>query len=412
MTDISHFSEDQKHAWDLLQTEGNVFVTGEAGSGKSFLIREFMRGKDPKKFPILASTGAAAVLIGGRTFHSYLGLGIMEGGKDATVGRALQDRKLVLRLKKTEGLLFDEVSMLSGETLDAAETICRFARESVEPWGGLRVVAVGDFAQLPPVHNGYGPKGWAFLHPVWRRSQFQSVVLKQNMRSADSDFLSVLNKIRAGAMTEDVERFLNQRKMDGDDVFEGTRLFARRNQTDAFNNNELDKLDTQMFCFPTVYGGQERFVTQLRKNSPLGEELFIKVGALVMLRQNDPKQRWVNGSTGYVRDINPSEITIELLSGRTVKVEKVTYSMLNAEGVPVAHATNFPLSLAYAATIHKAQGMTLDRVMVNLSNLWEPGQAYVAVSRAVDPKGLRVEAWSPNSIKADPLVQRFYESLV
>lgn len=370
-----------------------------------------MRDKDPKKFPVLASTGAAAVLVGGRTFHSFMGLGIMEGGKDATLMRALKDRRLIARLKKTQGFILDEVSMLSGETLDAAESICRHARESEEPWGGLRVIAVGDFAQLPPVQRFGGPRKWAFLHRVWERTNFKSVVLKQNMRSEDPEFLSILNEIRQGLVSDRVSEFLNLKKLAADDFFEGTRLFPRREQTEAFNTNELEKLDTQMYCFPASYSGQERFVEQLKKHTPLPEELFIKVNALVMMRQNDPKQRWVNGSTGYVREISKSEITVELLNGRTVKVEPVTFSLLNAEGLPVAGVTNFPITLAYAATIHKAQGMTLDKLMVNLSQLWEPGQAYVAISRVVDPKNLRVEDWSPSSFKFDPIVQKFYETL-
>lgn len=339
MTNTFEFTPDQDKAWMLLLGDENVFITGEAGSGKSFLIREFMRDKDPRKFPVLASTGAAAVLVGGRTFHSFMGLGIMEGGKDATLMRALKDRRLVTRLKKTNGFILDEVSMLSGETLDTAEAICRHARESEEPWGGLRVIAVGDFAQLPPVQRFGGPRKWAFLHRVWERSNFKSVVLKQNMRSEDPEFLSILNEIRQGQVSEKVTQFLNQKKIEADDAFEGTRLFPRRNQTDAFNANELEKLDTQMYCFPAVYSGQERFVEQLKKHTPLPEELFIKINALVMLRQNDPKQRWVNGSTGYVREISKSEITIELLNGRTVKV-------FHSQVFRIDHSTDRHISLA------------------------------------------------------------------
>ncbi len=406
-----YFSDDQNLAWKLLQGEDNLFITGEAGSGKSFLIREFIKDKDPKRFPVLASTGAAAVLVGGRTFHSFMGLGIMEGGKDATLMKALKDRRLVLRLKKADGIVIDEVSMLSGLTLDTAETVCRFARESEEPWGGLRVIAVGDFAQLPPVQGYNQRRDWAFTNSVWRKSAFTSVVLRQNMRSTHSAFLSVLNDIRKGDVSENVERFLNQRKMAFDESLEGTRLFPRRNQTDAYNNNELEKLNTQIFCFPSIYSGQQRFIEQLKKHSPLSDELFLKEGALVMFRQNDPKQRWVNGSTGHVREITKNEITIELLNGRIVRVEPTSFSLLNAEGQTVASVTNFPLSLAYAATIHKAQGMTLDRLTVDLKNLWEPGQAYVAISRIIDPENLSVADWDPQSVKTDPIVQQFYASL-
>jgi ATP-dependent DNA helicase PIF1 len=170
-------------------------------------------------------------------------------------------------------------------------------------------------------------------------------------------------------------------------------------------------LPGEMICFPAVYSGQTRSIEQLKKNSPLPEELWLKHNALVMLRQNDPKGRWVNGSTGHVRQIEANEIRIELLNGRHVSIEPVTFSMLNAEGATMAAVTNFPITLAYAATIHKAQGMTLDRLMVNLNSLWEPGHAYVAISRVIDPANLRVEAWQPSSIKADPIVEEFYRGL-
>lgn len=130
------FTEDQLRALDVLHKPGNVFITGEAGSGKSFVIRHFHRSLNAKTFPILASTGAAAVLVGGRTFHSFMGLGIMEGGVDATVRRAVSDRRVVSRLKKAEGIIIDEVSMISGPALRAAEHICRIARSHEDlPWG-------------------------------------------------------------------------------------------------------------------------------------------------------------------------------------------------------------------------------------------------------------------------------------
>lgn len=404
-------SEDQSRAWEALQSQDNVFITGEAGSGKSFVIRQFMKGKSTKTFPILASTGAAAVLVGGRTFHSFMGLGIMEGGAKATLLRAQNDRSLRKRLNQADGIIVDEISMLSGVTLEVAEKICQMHRENLAPWGGLRVIAVGDFAQLPPVQSGGGSRHWAFLDPVWQKTNFKSVVLKQNMRTGDSEFLEILNEIRLGKVTSRVEMFLNRKQMDCDEGFEGTRLFPRRNQTDAFNNRELEKLPGETHTFPTVFSGNERHIEQLKKHSPLSEELVLKVNALVMLRQNDPKMRWVNGSTGYVRKITNSEVEVELLRGRIAVIERASFSLLNAEGIPLASAVNFPLSLAYAATIHKAQGMTLDRLVVDLNSLWEPGQAYVALSRIVDPIHLRVESWQPRSIKADPVVTEFYKNL-
>ena len=178
-------SPEQANALDLLRSGENVFLTGGAGSGKSFLIRHYMKEVDSQELPILASTGAAAVLLGGRTFHSFFGLGIMEGGPDATYERASKDNKLMARLRKVEGVIIDEISMIPGQALMIAEALSQKARESTLPWGGMRIIAVGDFAQLPPVTQT-GQRDWCFLSQVWKATGFQTVMLSHNQRvSAD-----------------------------------------------------------------------------------------------------------------------------------------------------------------------------------------------------------------------------------
>lgn len=409
----TEFTTSQKRALELLKSDCNVFLTGPAGSGKSFVIREFVRTQDVKQFPVLASTGAAAVLIGGRTFHSFMGLGIMEGGIDATVERALRDKRIVRRLKNISGFVLDEVSMISSETFEAAELICSLARgNTLQAWGGLKVIVVGDFNQLPPVEKFRSERSWAFKSSAWRKSQFVAAVLEKNMRSDNQHFLNILSLVRRGVVNEEVKDFLNKKTFDDFDFFDGTRLFPRRNQTEAYNLSELQKIDEEIKEFPSLYFGSQRYIEQLKKHSPLSEKLFLKKGCRVMLRYNDPKQRWVNGSTGRVEAIGDDEISIQLRSGRMVDIEKVSFNLLNAEGQVVATVTNFPLSLAYASTIHKAQGMTIDSsLLVNLKSLWEPGQAYVALSRITDADNLFIESWSASSIKTDPEVTNFYDNL-
>ena len=190
----------------LMESRENIFLTGGPGTGKSFLIRDYLDAC-PDKIPVVASTGIAAILIGGRTFHSFFGLGIMQGGVEAVVKKALKNSRLRKRLKKSETLVIDEVSMLSTETLDCAERIACRVRKSKEPWGGMRIIVVGDFAQLPPISRG-PEKEWCFLSKAWKRSRFKTVVLREVKRTEDADFLEVLEDIRWGKNTERVQTFL------------------------------------------------------------------------------------------------------------------------------------------------------------------------------------------------------------
>ena len=405
----AHFTPCQAQAHAALQGTQNIFITGGAGSGKSYLIRHFLSGQDHREFPMLASTGAASVLVGGRTFHSFFGLGVMEGGVEATVEKAAKNRQVVRRLKKIKGFIVDEVSMLSGQTLRAAEIISRRVRGNDLPWGGLRVVAVGDFAQLPPVERyGSTTRGWAFLDPVWEWSGFETQFLRTQTRCRDEEYMRVLSQVREGMVTPEVRAYLDSKVEIEPEDYTGTVLFPRREETERFNLRKLSALESKPEVFETMYSGDARSLAALKKYAPIPESLTLKLEALVMLRQNDPQGRWVNGTTGLIKRITPGRLTIELLNGRLIEIEKATFSMMDAEGEVVAAAINFPIQLAWATTIHKAQGATLDRMRVNLANLWEPGQAYVALSRLTLGQDLSIDRWDVKSIKVDPTVIQFY----
>lgn len=409
--DHEDLSPEQKVALEILQSGENVFVTGGAGSGKSYLIRHFMQELNPKVMPILASTGAAAVLLGGRTFHSFFGLGIMEGGPHETFQRVKEDNRLLRRLKEVEGIIIDEISMIPGKAFEVAESLARHARESSLPWGGMRIIVVGDFAQLPPVTRSGAQREWSFLSRIWEQSGFQLVELSQNQRTYDQTFLSVLNQVRHGKITTEVREYLDGKIREHDEEDETTRLFPRRDQSEFFNQKKLSQISTQEFKIPSIYLGDAKMVEALKKNSPILPEIVLKVGCRVLFLQNDPQKRWVNGTKGTVVDIAPDKITVEKETWRHVTVEKTQFSLQNAEGRTMASVINFPLTLAYATTIHKSQGATLDELWVDLSRLWEPGQAYVALSRLRSGDGLKLLAWNSKSILTDPAVGQFYSKM-
>lgn len=403
-------SAEQEHALEILRSGENVFLTGGAGSGKSYLIRHFMGELDPKQTPILASTGAAAVLLGGRTFHSFFGLGIMEGGVDATYERCCKDHRLLNRLKKVEGVIIDEISMIPGAALMIAEALAQKARDSKLPWGGMRVISVGDFAQLPPVTRS-GPRDWAFINETWQRSGFQVCQLSHNQRVQDNYFLDVLADVRYGKVTQRVFDFLSEKVRPHDEEDTGTRLFGRRDMSENFNQKKLGEINEVEVTIDSIYIGAEKFIETLMKMAPVPQKLTLKIGCRVIFLQNDPQKRWINGTRGTVTKIEMDKITVRKDGGREVNVDKTTFSLQDAEGNVTATVIQFPLTLAYATTIHKSQGATLDEVWCDLRSLWEPGQAYVALSRLRTAEGLKLVGWNPRSIIVDPKVLEFYQSI-
>jgi hypothetical protein len=391
----------------LLKGRENIFLTGGPGTGKSFLISEYLK-RSPGKIPVLASTGSAAILLRGRTFHSFFGLGIMQGGPKVVIERALRNRRLKRRLKDLSAVIIDEVSMLSQEALDSAEKIVRAFRKCSLPWGGLRVIAVGDFAQLPPISRGF-ERSWCFLGEAWARSRFQKIILGEVKRTQDAEFLQVLEEIRWGKVSPKVEAFLNERLMtNGNAGKEVPHLFPRRAETEIYNKIRLSEIPHPVNAYSTQYEGDPKYVERLAKDAPIPRVLELKQNALIMLRVNDPKGKFVNGTIGRIIKIEEDALIIKA-RGQKIKVEPFTFTLLNAEGQEAAMARNFPVNLAYASTIHKVQGTTLDRIHVSLNRLWEPGQAYVALSRARSGQAITLMGWDRSSIKADPRVKAFYQ---
>ncbi|MES2768659.1 MAG: DEAD/DEAH box helicase [Bdellovibrionota bacterium] len=405
-------TECQQNAMELLNKSENIFLTGVAGSGKSFLLQHFLKDKNSKTHPVVASTGAAAVLVKGVTFHSFFGLGILEGGPEKTIQRALKDGRLKKRINTVDTIIIDEISMIPGVAFEVAENICREVRKSQVPWGGIRIIAVGDFGQLPPVSIGGKEKDWAFQNHTWENSNFQVAYLKTIMRSTDEKFLRVLNFIRNGQVNFEVNEFLNSKIKKPTDDFTGTILFSHRNSVEDYNLTKLSNLKGDLLTFKTAYSGSSKFLEAIKKASPVPEVLQLKIGALVMIRKNDPQGAYVNGTLGTVKSAKEGELRVEMLNGNTAKLEPETFSYMNAEGEVVAAAENFPVNLAWATTIHKSQGITLDAATIDLSRVFEAGQAYVALSRVKSSDALFLSGWNPNAIRASAEVKNFHSQIL
>lgn len=408
----NQLNDEQSQALEILLEENNVFLTGAAGTGKSFLIREYLN-EVGHKTPVVASTGAAAVLVGGCTFHSFFGLGILQGGVEKTVAKALKDKRLVDRILNTKEIIIDEISMIDPEAFYAAEQICRFVLNMEKPFGGLKIIAVGDFYQLPPIQKN-NVSFWLFQTQTWANLEFKIINLKQIMRTEDEDFIKALNFIRKGECPDFVNSYFSNKKAPSKKDFSGTVLFGKRMHVENFNNEKLKKIDQPENIYESEIIIKPKSKISLEKAiqvSPLPERISLKVGALVMIRKNHPFGHYVNGTLGNVEYMDAEIVKVKTLGGSSIEFTKESFEILNADGELEATIKNFPISLAWASTIHKAQGASIDLISVDLKGLWERGQAYVALSRAKSAAGLFIENWDPKYIKSDPRVKSFYDSL-
>lgn len=395
------FSDSQKQAYDVLMHGiDNVFITGDAGTGKSYLINAYCREKNKTVYR-LASTGMAAMIVNGRTFHSFFGLGICEGDEDVIVKKAVKARRVKYLVKKAEVIVVDEISMLTPKVLACANRICQIIKKSDEIWGGIRIIVVGDFAQLPPVTKS-GEKEWVFRSQIWEDTAFRLITLDEMIRTHDEEYVEILSYVRRGEVNAKVRDFLNARIVAEEDIKPDVpRIYTHKGQVDAYNARRLDEIHGPLFSFETQYWGEtDVLATQIAKTAPVVPVLQVKVGALVIIRVNHPELDYVNGTVGTITRITQDIITVDI-GHMYVDLKQHEYGRMNEHDELIAFAKNFPINLAYAITIHKAQGATLDRACIDLSRAWESGQAYVALSRLKTSEGLYLTAWHPHAIMLD-----------
>lgn len=423
--------ESQAMAVDLMQSGCNVFLTGNAGTGKSTVVTAFL-SQALRPFEVTASTGVAALNLrdqfyarsGGKimlqvsTIYRWAGinLGPMAGESNeaclSRLERGAPPSRLAAwqRVRRAECLIIDEISMLPGRILSYLEFHCRTLRGVDKPWGGLQVIAVGDFLQLPPVAKD-GKYDWAFLSEGWKRTCFANVCLTKIHRQGDPVFTGLLNAVRVGQLNADHMAILRKRVA----VFpsrELLRLFTHNTQVNAWNSQMLEGLDGPEIVFDMEKEGLESECEFLVKNLLTPERLALRQGARVMVTVNLTGEGntllAVNGSLGKVAGWGTDGVTpfvdVDLDDGRKLFIPKYRW---NADPIrpDLAWVEQFPLRLAWAATIHKSQGLSLDAALIDARATREPGQTYVALSRVRSLGGLWLRdifsgVWvSPEAIK-------------
>jgi ATP-dependent exoDNAse (exonuclease V) alpha subunit len=389
-------SRDQAVALRWLQSGKNVFITGVAGSGKSWIVDYWMANHaHDKRVAITASTGIAATHLGGVTLHSWIGA--KPGAKtisDIATDYWWENKQPALR--SIDVLLIDEVSMIDGQFLNLAEEAHRAACNNARPWGGKQVVMIGDMGQLPPVQEE--ENGWSWESRAWTFADIHAVELCQTMRFADQPFADLLRRVRVGAVTDEDVIALSRRVRAYDpDAMGAVRLTTHNKKADKTNMTKLAALpgDSQVYKAQSE-AVHARFLAQLEKNCLSPPELILKVGARVMFTKNNPDSGWCNGTTGEVLELHGTYAVVQIANGPVVTVYQAEW-VLEKQGAfgreVLASYKQLPLRLAWAITIHKSQGCTIDYASVDMRQVFAPGQAYVALSRCRSLEGLNIESW-------------------
>ncbi|GAM19367.1 hypothetical protein SAMD00019534_025420 [Acytostelium subglobosum LB1] len=411
-------SPEQRHVVDLVLGGSSIFFTGSAGTGKTYVLREIiqaLRFLHGDCVHVTASTGIAACNVGGTTLHSFAAIGLGDKPAKDYIRSIAGNNKNLLRWRQTKVLVIDEISMISAELLDKLDQIGRALRSSPRPFGGIQLVLVGDFCQLPPVSKQTAAS-YCFRAVCWEMMIDHSILLTKVYRQKDDKFVKVLNELRFGVISDVGLTTLNQcvsNNLDATDGIIPTVLYPHRAKCDAENERKLQALAGEAMVFEAEDEGPDPYRDML-KNMQAQSTVTLKIGAQVILLKNlDFEEELVNGSRGVVVAW-AAEDSMPIVKFSTGTLRKIVKEVWNIEqgNVKVASRTQVPLALAWALSIHKSQGMSIDRLVIDLEGTFEYGQAYVALSRATSLTGLQLKSkLQSNQLKVHPEVVEFYKQM-
>jgi hypothetical protein len=387
----------QNEALDILKMGHNVFLTGCAGSGKTYVLNkyiDFLR-KKRVEIGITASTGIAATHLGGTTIHSFSGIGILDNLTKKDLERILKKSYLKKKLRRTSVLIIDEISMLSANQLDIVDVVLQEFRGTDEPFGGMQVILCGDFFQLPPIFSKEKTlyedgKDFAYKGRAWKDLNLKVCYLTEQHRQKERNLLFVLESIRSNNITNEALNLLQGRyNAEIKSETEITKLYTHNINVDSINKRQLEKITEDSKFFHMKKRGFEKLTEVLEKNLLAPAELELKKGATVMFVKNNFEKGYVNGTLGRVEGFEDGSPIIKTTKGKYIKVLPERWSIIEEEQIK-AEVEQLPLRLAWAITVHKSQGMTLDAAEIDLSRSFEPGMGYVALSRVCSLNGIRL----------------------
>ena len=419
----------QSEALTILNAGANVFLTGAPGAGKTYVLNEFVSQARKKgaAVSVTASTGIAATHINGQTIHSWSGVGISTSMTESLLRRIKTRRGR--QIEGTDILVIDEVSMMHAWLFDMVDQACRAVRHSPEPFGGIQVVLSGDFFQLPPVTRpnhvggtipgpefqvsrecyaqmGKDPEGFVTESLVWDDLDPVVCYLTEQHRQDDGQLLTVLTDIREGGVTQEDHDVLATRV--GAVPAPGTvavHLFPVNRQADALNDQRLAAIGEEAHHYEATSRGETKLVERLKKNMLAPDDLTLKTGAAVMALRNDQDHQYVNGSIGTVKGFTSQAKggwpIVSFQNGNEVTMKPAAWETMDGDTV-LAAVNQVPLRCAWGITIHKSQGMTLDRAVMDLRRTFAPGMGYVALSRVEGLDGLYLAGINEHAFLVSP----------
>lgn len=412
----------QEKVLAILKAGKNVFLTGSAGTGKTYTLNQYITWLKDHKVPVAvtASTGIAATHMNGTTIHSWSGIGIKNHLSHDNLKSLATKQYLTKNLRNTHILIIDEISMLHRAQLDMVDQVLKYIRNSAKPFGGMQVVFAGDFFQLPPVSREPEPSRdkFAFMSNAWVQAAPTVCYLTEQFRQTKNELNTILNQIRSNEVDESAVQLLQETRFNEHSI-EPTKLYSHNADVDSMNEQELNALEAEEEVFFAKKKGNDKMLEGFVKSLIVQEKLVLKKGAKVMFLKNDHERGIMNGTLGIVVDFqkdadeNGPFPLVQLMDKRKILATPETWSIDNEKGTPLVSFEQVPLRLAWAITVHKSQGMTLEAAEVDLSKAFEPGQGYVALSRLKELDGLRLLGINRTAIEVDPLAfkadQRFQE---
>ena len=461
--DNQNYSPKQLYCLDNFKKNKNIFITGPGGSGKSFLINKLQihAKNEHKNIQICALTGCASVLLGmgSKTLHSWSGIGAVKGSKDHILFKILKQKKICKNWKDVDILIIDEVSMMSKQIFELLDYIARRIRKSDKIFGGIQLICCGDFFQLSPIGNALVPesKQFCFESELWKKTFEHQIILDKIYRQNDENYISILQEIRQGHLSKNSYNIIQKRLIsninkntnsdnNSDNNLKNKhiiRLVSTTKEANNINTQFLKSLKTESKIYkyssklnkpikeeefsifykkntnldnsnndndnPTPYTlkQEEKYMI---KNSRFDEKLELKLNSKVMCIINlDVDNGICNGSIGTITEIGNNYVKVMFNNGIEKKIIPYAFESSN---IPQFEIKQIPLILAWAITIHKSQGITLDNASMNLGDsIFTYGQTYVALSRVKSLDGLYLESFNPHKIRSNPIVKEFYQSI-